>query len=520
MKHTFLFSLLVLCVLFHVQSQDSKAEIIFADAEESPWYSGVLDVVGQDASGLYVLRNTGRPWSRKEATTYQYELSYYDHSLKLVKSMGLDLKTEDKHRALEYVFQSKGKLYILSSFKNRKLKKKFLFVESVDKKAMKLNNDLKKVGEIDYSAKDRMNPGEYLIKISRDSSKLMIYVDAPYQGQKEERFEVYVLDSELNTLWSKQIKLPYSDKSFVIQKFDVDDNGNAHILGKRYKDGFREEVKDVVNFQYHLLSYVSKGKLVKDYPIKLGNILPVCMEFDFRQDQGVTCTGFYAEKGASKGAKISIKGTYFVSIDYTTKKVTKINTEPLGFDFEVVNLARGKGPFSQTSSLTVDDLVIRRDGGVVLIGEENYSTAVTRGDNRTTYFYKVNDLLVVSLSPTGEMEWTTRVPKRQNTTNDGGVKCSYGLAIVEDKIHLIYNDNAKNYLPDQTEVYSYNLLNSHVVTLATIDSKGGLSKQKLFTSGEAGVTMWPSSSKQIRGKEFILFGRDRKEHRMAKIVFP
>ncbi|MEM6262709.1 MAG: hypothetical protein AAGI38_09400 [Bacteroidota bacterium] len=528
MKHAFLFQLLIIGLLTQSWSQEKKPEVLFGKKEPASKFATLHEIVGYDATGVYALKYMGKPWSISDPTIHQYELVHYDDSMNLVNSLALKLKTEKKFRKLEFIFYSNGALHVFSSFKNKKQKKKYLFVETVDKHSMTFNNDLRKISEIDYSEHSRANTGEFSYNISRDSSKVMIYMEALYQGQEKERFEVCVLDESLNKLWEKPITLPYSDRLFNIQKFEVDDHGNAYILGKRYKDSFREEANGMPNFQYHLLGYLNEGKQVQDYPLELQGILPVNIEFDFTSDQKIVCAGFYANLGASKESSIHIKGTYYVVIDPETKQVLTRAAAQLGFDHKVRKVKRVRTVSMNTShlkggdisELDLGDLIIRRDGGTVLIGEESYSKSYSSQNSSHTYYYH-KDIVVISLSPNGNIEWTLKISKNQKTLDEDVALSSYLPVVVGDKIHILYNDSHLNMeLESGEEIHQYTAGGGQLTILATIDKTGKLTKRELINSKEAKAYIELRVSNQQTDKEVILFGKRFKMHCMAKVTFP
>ena len=101
----------------------------------------------------------------------------------------------------------------------------------------------------------------------------------------------------------------------------------------------------------------------------------------------------------------------------------------------------------------MDQLILRNDGGALLIAEQYfvqeeydrnqfydpyYSNYYNRNYNDIDYVYNYNDIIVVNIRPDGEIEWTARIPKRQVTTNDGGYYSSYAMSIVRSKIYFVF----------------------------------------------------------------------------------
>ncbi|MGI8892245.1 MAG: hypothetical protein ACR2GN_02175, partial [Bacteroidia bacterium] len=101
---------------------------------------------------------------------------------------------------------------------------------------------------------------------------------------------------------------------------------------------------------------------------------------------------------------------------------------------------------------------------------------------------------------------------------------SYAMAIVNDKIYFVYNDNAKNLAyRDGGKLYNFNnsikSKDKSVVVMAELDHTGNFTKQALFTAKEAEVLTRPKVCEQISNNELIIFGQKKKAHKFAKLTF-
>jgi hypothetical protein len=93
---------------------------------------------------------------------------------------------------------------------------------------------------------------------------------------------------------------------------------------------------------------------------------------------------------------------------------------------------------------------LRSDGGAILVAEQYYVQTVMPNNGysmspygynsmyynryyynspfysgynnrRPDYYYNYNDIIVVNIRPTGEIEWSARIPKLQESKNDQGL---------------------------------------------------------------------------------------------------
>jgi hypothetical protein len=202
----------------------------------------------------------------------------------------------------------------------------------------------------------------------------------------------------------------------------------------------------------------------------------------------VYCAGFYSEKGTW-----SIRGTFFLRIDRATKTIVRQSFKEFDTDFitaymtdkeeqKATKKAERKGESLEMYEYEMRDNIKREDGGAVVVAEQYYmwvETIRTTNANgsvstRTVYHYVYNDIIVVSIAPSGDIEWNAKVPKRQHSTNDGGYYSSYAMTLKGGKIYLLFNDNGENlFLKDGDKVQQFEVTGKDaLVTLATIDEDG------------------------------------------------
>jgi hypothetical protein len=175
----------------------------------------------------------------------------------------------------------------------------------------------------------------------------------------------------------------------------------------------------------------------------------------------------------------------------------------------------------------LDDLILRSDGGALLIAEQYFVRQYAVRDFwdprfgstiRYDYYYNYNDIIIVNIKPTGEIEWATRIPKIQETINDGGYYSSYSKAIVRDKIYFIYNDNNRNFSKDSERIYNFNGRNS-VIAVTEVSIDGSTRKFPLFSNRDAGVITRPKICKQVGLRKMVIFGERGRTYRFGDLSF-
>lgn len=529
------------------QALTNDANIQWSAEYSEPNNSFLSKVIHADQNGFYALRVQGLG-SKKTKPSIFVE-SYDKGQMKLKKSVELDLKFKNKRRDFENVIMAGGQMYFLTSFNNQAKKKNYLFAQKVNLKTLKPSQKLIKLGEV--ATKNLYQEGGFRHHLSKDTSKVLIYSMLPKKKRQPERFSLQVFDNQLNTLWSKEVRLPFNDEKFAVEEYKVDNDGNVYMLGVIYQDKVRVRRGGKANYQYVILAYRNGGESVEEYKINLSKKFITDLTFRVAKNGDLIFSGFYSDKGT-----FSVKGTYFFRLDPVTKEIYNKNLKAFDFDFlteylsdNQYNKAKKKAQKGGTPELyryALDDLILRSDGGAVLVAEQYYVQRRYNNDyygnspygfgygfgNRYSRFndpynrfneeyeYYYNDIIVVNIQPNGEIEWTARIPKQQITRNDGGYYSSYAMSIVKDKFYFVFNDNFKNYEPNKkpNKWYTYTGRNS-VITLAEINKDGEVAVHPLFAETEASITTRPKVCKQIGRQEMLVYGERGRKFRFGNLVF-
>jgi hypothetical protein len=494
----------------------------------APRNSTVADIVGYDASGFYVVKRDIRTgWFQQS----NLSLDKFDTEMNPVKSIELELTEQGRKTFIEYIAHLNGQLLLFTSFPDQRSKRNQLFLQTISKETLlPIQKEKKKIAEIDFHGKSKRNSGSFNFLLSPDSSKILISYDMPYTFGEPEKFGFIVMDNQTNVLWTKEVTLPYRDELFDIQFGKVDNFGNAYLLGKQYKEVRKEKRRGSANFQYKILAYTEQGEVKKEYSVSLPDKFLTDMQIGIRPNKDIVCAGFYSDNGT-----FSIKGTYFLSVDAVSGEIKTKSFKDFGIDFITQNMTeraadraqrrQDRGQDVELYEYDLDKLILRSDGGALLIGEQYFVRTVTQttysGNRSTTYtntHYYYNDIIVVNLAPSGNIDWAVKVPKRQHTINDGGFYSSYAMALNKDKIYFVYNDNPDNLgYSGQGNVKALNQRNQ-MVTVAQINTKGEMKRQPL-SSGISEVIIRPKVCEQISYSQMLLFGQRRKTQQFGLILF-
>jgi hypothetical protein len=519
---------LILCFFSSaLNAQKLDPNVKWGTEFNAPKRSSLNDIVGFDQTGIYAI---------KERFVFggsvRYTLEHYDQKFVPTRSFDLDLKEDGRECFVETILQLNNNLYLFSSCPNSKTKKNVLSVQQISKSTLKPEEAKQKIAEIDFTGESRFNSGDFSIRVSRDSSKLLVSYTLPYEKNEPEGFGLHVMDSQLKPLWNREIKLPYENQLFDIESFKVGNDGDVYLLGLIYNDRRISKRKGAPNYKYQVFAYMDKGATLKEYPVSLEDRFLTDMQIEVLGNKNLICAGFYSEKGT-----YSIRGTYFLTIDGDTKAIKTKSFKEFGIDFITQNMTEGeanrtkkreeRGAENELYEYDLDKLLVGRDGGAMLMGEQYFrktTTHTTRMNGMvqtytTTHFY-YNDIIAVKINPSGQIEWAEKIAKRQHTTDDGGFYSSYTMAIIRGQICFVFNDHPKNISYTGTgRVYNYYGGQESIVVMVSLDPAGRQVRQPLFRSADVEVIVRPKVCEQITSTDIILFGQRRKTQQFARVSF-
>jgi hypothetical protein len=403
-------------------------------------------------------------------------------------------------------------------------------VREVDKSTLKPKSEVLKLAEIDFAGKSNYNHGDFDFRVSRDSSKILVFYNLPYGKNEPESIGFNVLDSEMKSLWQKNVTLPYKDNLFDVTTFRIDNSGNVYLLGLVYKEKRKSKRNGQPNYHYEILACRHEGNTLVQYPVVLEDRFLSDMQIEILDENQVVCAGFYSDKGT-----YSVKGTYFLKVDVGNKEIKTKSFKDFDLGFIIQNMSEREasrtlrksesGTEPELYEYDLDKLLIGKDGSAILIGEQYFMKAVTNTifvngimTTNTTYHFYYNDIIAVKINAEGQIEWTEKIAKTQHSVNDNGFYSSYTLAIIRGKICFIFNDNPKNIsYKGVGRPVNFNGTES-VVMIASLNQKGEQHRQPLFKNSQDIITR-PKVCKQISNNEVILFGQRKKSQQFARVIF-
>jgi len=524
MHKTFLLfsAALFLAPSLHAQSKTDKADVTWG-AEEDIKKDGTFEyVIADDGDAVY------QSMSRKRDLFVQR----MDLGLHVTYQKQIDLELDKKKLVLRRTLITQDNVVVFASYYDKKLDENQLYTETYAKSDFSPVKRLTKIARI--PAEKASQAGSFDVEVSPDKSKVMIYMAIPNEKEESRKFEIQVFDSDMKPLWSKDITLPYPSDEFTVGQVEIDNDGSVVGLGKKFAE--KHEAKELkragkATYEHHLLVLTKDDAELQDYPITVADKFLQDMTLKMGTTGNIICGGLFSNKGTW-----SIRGTFFLSLDRQTKQIVHESYKDFSDNFitqymtekeakKATKKADKKGEDLELPNYDLHEIILKDDGGAVMVAEQ-YTTYVTcytdsKGNTRCVTNYVYNDIIVVNVDPEGNIEWTSKIPKRQHSANDGGMYSSYALEVKGDKIYFIFNDSGKNlFLKPGDKIDQFELKGKDaLVVLATVDNEGNVTREALFSPEKRDVVLRPKDCVELSNDDMLIYASRKKEYRFGEIEF-
>ena len=300
--------------------------------------------------------------------------------------------------------------------------------------------------------------GKFSFFFSGDSSKVFIqYRLKPEVKSDNKSYDVVginIYDKNLTAQWRKEVQMPYTEKKMDIFDYTVDAKNNAYILARLFDDN-TTDIKDkdgTPNYSIQMLKISGSTGALSEHPVSIPDKF-IKTIWIYEHPKGyLLCTGFYNVGNKSSNVdgvlavKIADSGKLY---DVSTYEIpTDILNQYVSGKTQRQNERKEKEDAAEFENLKMREVLIDQDGGMLLVGEQDYSVMHTRYSSTgapisTYYTFHYNDMLVTKVKPDGGLAWMKKLPKRQTGMRGrGGMSYKYIKASREH--YFLFLDNEKN----------------------------------------------------------------------------
>jgi hypothetical protein len=392
-----------------------------------------------------------------------------------------------------------------------------------------------KIAEFD----SEKNDGSFVIKLSKDSSKMMIVSQLPIEKKGEASIPVVfsVLDKEFKEIWKGKASFPTDKKwglfsgttyTTVLDNFTVDNKGRVFTLVQVPR---KKEDKDKEDSYYYYKLYIfeSGAKESKKFTIDLDSKTIYSFELlPTSNPDEMIGVGTYSEnkKIGWFAENVGTNGSFFFKINAQTGTITSKSVNPFSrkvFEFMRIDekeQKKGEG----VNNVKLWDSWITENNNVLLSLEQKYLIVTTSRSGNvsyTTYTYYSAMMFNVKYDPNGKIIYQNYIPKSLRASSTFGM---YHLLAPRGERHaMIFNDHRKN---TEKKLEDYKDLSTArpgsdrtVARLVTLDETGKRKVSTLFSNKDEDFVLQPDVALKYSPGTIITMGVDGKKFKLIKIEY-
>lgn len=348
-----------------------------------------------------------------------------------------------------------------------------------------------------------MSSPDYELTLSQDRSKGALIIN---DGQQKFRCLAIDFDS-LSLLYDRELRPEdfYFNENYL--QTEITDQGDALVILE--KDNFNSRRKDHFYEVHHLMA---QNNAFTSFNLSLGDSLTydVFFRYDNRNER-LKAGGLYSIRDL-----VRTKGYFYLSVDPDA---------PATFDLDfhrfphamIENLEGRKLKEKQNRGLdqiSIRDLVLRRDGGLLIVTERNrqleqrstinQAQVLNTFGNRALVDFYYDEIIVFNVDPDGSTHWNGILHKKQYSQDDGGAFSSYLMLESPRRLRFLFND----------EIRFENTVSEYV-----LDGRGEFDRNSLFHTRDLQLKLRFRDGVQVAANEVVIPSERRNKLRLVTLTY-
>jgi len=420
-----------------------------------------------------------------------YEIRAYDEEMK--EAWTKDIELDSKRAKILNVTESE---------------RDFTIIYQYNKRGRTLTQAIKFDGNAEVLTSDTVrveaNRGFYSTKgeeVSENKRYILLY-----EIEMSERVHATVFDMQsMKRVWTKVFMLKDVDIDRDFVQILVDNSARAYfVFSKDNRKAKREENR------FYIVTYDHETALAKETEISMQGYVwfDVAFKYDNINDRLVGA-GLYMDKRYAE-----TNGHFFLGVDIDNTEAHQLHFQPFEQKFITRSLGKEANKKRGIGEVSVRDLILRQDGGVLMTVERNRFYSRTPGSLGTIYTpdrdmfvrmdFHLEDILLFAIHPDGKLHWNDVLQKRQFSQDDGARFSSYLLMHTPRQLRFIYND----------EIRYKTIINEYLV-----GGTGNTERNSLYNSEEHDVSLLLREAKQVAANEAIIASERRSNLKLVRMVY-
>jgi hypothetical protein len=287
------------------------------------------------------------------------------------------------------------------------------------------------------------------------------------------------------------------------RKTVLSNDGTMYVLFERNNFRFNKDrhSMEVFRFDQYAASFTQTSIPLSEF---------VTYDAYFKYDninKKLLIVGLYSDKNTG-----NTDGLYHIILDAGNLANYQIST--LSYDEELVADFHGKYNPKRESlyNLDVQDVVLREDGGVLLLAEENKEYERLAYGGRRDYYgssrfsvdYYYEDLILIAIHDDGTSHWQKLLPKRQYSNDDEAAYSSYFLFRNPSFLRILYNDEIRN---------------DNTVSEYILNGAGDITRRSLMSTDNQKLKLQIKNAVQTAANELVIPSVRGKKLKLVRLTY-
>jgi hypothetical protein len=411
----------------------------------------------------------------------------YDRNMALVRRKTLDTGGETAETVNVFLTPDGGLIHFYAYKRKRT---EYLEAQRMDARLVDLGEPVL-LDSVDH--REDGNWDDFLVRQSLDRGLLLVFrLDA--RSTQLDGIHARVYDAALRPRFDEHLVLDGPDRFMLLQDGFISDRGDLAFAF------VRDHVRIKSDDQPHVVFHIRPADFGLFRRLDVTELPDVKIrEFGVAWDQRnnrLVGAGFFNDGSRSYAA-----GVLFCSASASGEWVAK-RFETFNPEFVTDVTGRSSRKRDEIPLYEVQDLIVRSDGGVVLVSEYVNETAEAyeytdydpyyggyRTATRYINYHEYEDILLLMIDPDGTVRWDDVIRKRQVSREDYGRNSSFALLNAQTRLFFIFNED----ISYDTNVMQY-----------VLDPKGRLHRDAILNADANEVMLVPRKAVQVSGNEIVI----------------
>lgn len=476
------FSLILKNTLF-AQSEVSFKKIAQSRTITFDKYESFLNKPIATKDGIFFIKGKSR----------KYMIVKLTDDLKVFKQKKIKLRTKKRKHRFEFLINHNDKLLLFSSYVNKNINKRSLVYSEINSSSLEVSPHSKPVANLQLRLLNDA-PGIFNYEISQDKSKIVFYSNKWKNDKRKMLLSLYVFDSNLNKIWSKEDFLLKLENGFAMRigNLVLDNLANIHCLKRVSKNQGITFNGEKAKYDYSIFSFFENGDTQSsDIKTKGNNIIDLGLKV--KRNQDIIAMGFYNNENLE-----GVNGIAHIPFDK--------NGAPL--DDQLIFSLVNSYPEDDRNSIwgnvlpfyNIKNIIEKPTGNLVLVAEDSKLKPYGSFNH-----YHHGEMVIVENKADGNPLWMYEIHKDGSEEYTGVKNQSYLFFRKGDDLFLIFNNH-----PDNLNGGMKAPKVKSQITIAQIDTNGKATLKSLFPNEKPIRQRFTiNHSGRISEDEILIFKYDR-----------